>query len=119
MIARMSRYTPKRLPEAQGGGPARPKKPFVKGKAAAVAKSPAKAPVKKFVKPGKFECPQCEKRFNTEEALATHAEAAHGTPIDPAKMSKVPESQVRCPVCGAPVRKRNLPQHLRFVHDTV
>lgn len=109
----MSRYTPKRLPEAQGGGPARPKKPFVKGK------SVAPKPGKKTAKPGAFFCETCEKSFNTEEALATHANAAHGVPIDPAKMSPVPESQVRCPICAAPVRKRNLQQHLRFVHETV
>lgn len=114
IVRHMSRYTPKRLPLAKGGGPARPKKPFTKAGAPAVKKV-----AKKTAKPGKFACKQCDKRFNTEEALATHAAAAHGTPVDPAKMSKVPESQVRCPICGAPVRKRNLPQHLRFIHETV
>ena len=113
----MSRYTPKRLPEAQGGGPARPKKPFVKAKPG--AKATSKTAAKKFVKPGAFECAKCEKRFNTEEALATHAADAHGTPVDPSKMSALPPSQVRCPICAAPVRKRNLGQHLRFIHETV
>ena len=114
----MSRYTPKRLPLAQGGGPARPKKPFVKAKPGA-KKAASTTPAKKFVKPGKFECPTCEKRFNTEEALATHAADAHGIPVDIAKLSPLPPSQVRCPICAAPVRKRNLGQHLRFIHETV
>jgi uncharacterized C2H2 Zn-finger protein len=103
----MARYTPKLRPAGAGGGPARPKKT-----------GPAHSPGKKTSKPGAFKCPACEKRFNTAEALATHAEAAHGTPVDPAKMPAVPASQVRCPVCGAPVRKRNLAHHLRFVHET-
>ena len=111
----MSRYTPKRLPAAAGGGPARPKKPFVKGKAGAGAKPPAK----KAAKPGAFACPECDKHFNTEEALATHAADAHGTPVDVDKLSPVAANMVRCPVCAAPVRKRNLEKHLEFIHQTV
>lgn len=109
----MSRYTPKRLPESKGGGPARPKKPFTKAGAAG-----AKKVAKKTAKPGAFACKVCEKRFNTEEALATHAEAAHGQPVDVAKMTPVAANMARCPVCGAVVRKRNLDKHLQFIHQT-
>lgn len=117
MIAGMSRYTPKRLPLSAGGGPARPKKPFTKPKPGATPTK--KKVVKKFAKPGAFACPQCEKRFNTEEALATHAADAHGTPIDLAAMTPVADNMARCPVCGAAMRKRNLEKHLRFIHETV
>ena len=111
----MSRYTPKRLPDAKGGGPARPKKPFVKGKPGAAA---AKKVVKKTAKPGKFACDRCDKRFNTEEARATHAADAHGVPVDLAAMSPVADNMIRCPICAAPVRKRNLEKHLEYIHAT-
>lgn len=110
----MARYTPKLRPAGAGGGPARPRKPSTR------AGSPAsKKVVKKSAKPGKFACPVCDKGFNTEEARATHARDAHGQPIDLAAMSPVKPNMVRCPECAAPVRKRNLEHHLRFVHETV
>lgn len=110
----MSRYTPKRLPAAKGGGPARPTSPARRAKPGAAKKS-----TKKKGPPGTFVCATCERRFRTEEALATHARDAHGQPIDLKKLSPVAPNMVRCPLCAAPVRKRNLEQHLRFIHDTV
>ena len=110
----MSRYTPKQLPASKGGGPARPKKPAVRGKTASTSK-----PGKKTAKPGAFVCKVCKRAFNTEEALATHARDAHDQPIDIAKMSVLSPNMVRCPICAAPVRKRNLEKHLQFIHETV
>jgi hypothetical protein len=103
----MSRYTPKH------------RKPVTKPSGA--KKKGAKAPAKKSKpKPtGKFVCKVCEKAFRTEEALATHALDAHGQPLDLEAMSPVAPNMVRCPECGMPVRKRNLQQHLRFIHELV
>ncbi len=101
----MSRYTPKhRKPVV-----ARSSK--LKGKPVVKKKKPKPA--------GKFVCTVCEKAFRTEEALATHALDAHGQPIDLAAMAPLTPNMVRCPMCGAPVRKRNLQQHLRFIHELV
>lgn len=101
----MSRYTPKHRKPV----PDRASK--LKGKP--VAKK------KKLKAPGKFACTVCEKSFRTEEALATHALDAHGQPLNVETMAALSPGMVRCPECGAPIRKRNLQQHLRFVHEMV
>jgi transcription initiation factor IIE alpha subunit len=110
----MSRYTPKHR-KPTGEKAARPKG---RSKAKAPAKK-TKTAAKKRAKPGAFVCEICQKAYRTEEALATHATDAHGKEVDPAAMTPVAPNMVRCPECGAPVRKRNLQHHLRFVHDTV
>ena len=108
----MARYTPKQRPLAAGGGPARPIKKLKS------AKPRVSKPVKrKPAKPGAFACPVCGKAFRTEEALATHKLDAHDEAVDPSTMATLTPGMVRCPECGAPVRKRNLPHHLRFVHS--
>ena len=115
----MSRYTPLRgrepVKKTPGAKKAGARKSGKRGKppAASFAKP------KKFVKPGAFVCNECKKAFRTEEALVIHARDAHDKPIDPASMTPLKPSMVRCTLCGAPVRKRNLEQHLRFVHELV
>jgi uncharacterized C2H2 Zn-finger protein len=97
----MSRYTPKhRRPDTKPKGSQKPKS-------------------KKPKPPGTFVCKVCEKAFRTEEALATHALDAHGQPLDINAMAALSPGMVRCPECGMPMRKRNLQQHLRFVHELV
>jgi DNA-directed RNA polymerase subunit RPC12/RpoP len=108
----MSRYTPKRLPQSAGGGPARPRKSSAVG-----AKKTVKKAVPKKTRRGAYKCSVCEKGFNTEEALATHAADAHGKPVDPSTMSPLKANMTRCPHCGAPMRKRNLERHLQLVHS--
>lgn len=108
----MSRYTPKRLPAAKGGGPARPIKPATRAK-------PGAKPAKRKSKPtgGKtVACPVCQRPFRTEEAVAIHMRDAHGQLPDPSKMAPLSPGMVRCPQCAAPVRKRNLEMHLRAIH---
>ncbi len=107
----MARYTPKhRKPTGATSG---------KPKSRAKPVGAKKKSTKKKAKPGKFACKACEKAFRTEEALATHALDAHGHTPDPTTMAPLKPNMVRCPECGAPVRKRNLPHHLRFIHDSV
>lgn len=101
----MSRYTPKHRKPVPASGKKPKGKPVVKKKKPKV--------------PGKFACTVCEKAFRTEEALATHALDAHGQPLNVEAMATLSPGMVRCPECGAPLRKRNLQQHLRFVHEMV
>lgn len=101
----MSRYTPKHRKPA-----------VVKKKKSAAKKARKKA---KPAAGGAFACPDCGKTFRTEEALVTHTVDAHGALVDASAMTAAPTGMVRCPECGAPLRKRNLPMHLRFIHGTV
>lgn len=104
----MARYTPKH------------RKPVVDRAAKVNGKPPIKKPArKKTKKVGAFACKVCEKAFRTEEALATHGLDAHGQALDLEAMSPVAPNMVRCPQCAAPVRKRNLDHHIRFVHELV
>ena len=105
----MARYTPKHRKPSGATAAKSKRRP---GAVGAKKKS-----TKKKAKPGKFACKVCQKAFRTEEALAIHALAAHGQQPDPATMAPLKANMVRCPECGAPVRKRNLQHHLRFVHD--
>lgn len=58
-------------------------------------------------------CPECGKRFRTDEAVQTHRHAAHGT------AETVVGDMTRCTVCGSLVRDSNMAAHRRREHGMV
>ncbi len=58
-------------------------------------------------------CPECGKRFRTDEAVQTHRHASHGT------AATVVGDMTRCSECGSLVKNAHMATHLRREHRIV
>ncbi len=68
------------------------------------------AAVRGAASPQPLTCPECGKKFRTDEAVQTHRHAAHGT------AAMVVGDMTRCEECGSLVKNSQMERHRRRIH---
>jgi hypothetical protein len=58
-------------------------------------------------------CPECQKRFRTADAVASHRFMVHHV------VSVLAKGMTQCPDCGGAVRVDHLAKHRRVVHHVL